>query len=123
MRDKIKKWCQVERHRVKMEAMQGWQAKKAAAALSCAAVTTTATTAKEAMAAIEEEEEFTDITSQEEMDQVSVKVTECEQDEMIEGWVVEDAAVLEAAAVFQKNGGFIQPPRHMSGGWMSGSWV
>jgi hypothetical protein len=28
---------------------------------------------------------------------------------MIEGWVAEDAAVLEAAAVFQKNGGFDRP--------------
>jgi hypothetical protein len=90
-----------------MEAMQqSWQAKKAAAALSCGAVTTTATAAKEALAAIEEDDEFTGITSQEEMDQVSAAVTECEHDKMIEGWVAEDEAVLEAAAVFQKNGGF-----------------
>ena len=34
------------------------------------------------------------------------KVTECEHDKRIEGWVAEDAEVLEAAAVFQKNGGF-----------------
>ena len=64
LRDGIRTWANGEKQKVRMEAMQHWQAKKAAAVWSCGAVTTTATTVKEALDMMEEEpDEFPDITS------------------------------------------------------------
>ena len=53
-----------------------------------------------------EEDSFPDISSVEERDAISVRVTKCEHDEQIAAWVAADAAVLEGKTNFKRNGGF-----------------
>ena len=53
-----------------------------------------------------EEDSFPNISSVEERDAISVKITECEHDEKIAAWVAADAAVWQGKTNFMKNGGF-----------------